>query len=127
MCELLILIWFRISSRFDKTVDLNDVGFTDISEWSVCKESVHRHSFITENSDFKLNKPENFCNVARTKAEEREFWTDNVHESLKKNESVISRCQPSDDPHKKAVEDRTHNPKQLYRNAKVKTPVLHIH
>ena len=57
---------------------------------------------------------------------EREAFTDNIRESLKINESVISRIQPSDDPHRKHIEERTLNPRQLHRNAKVLGCVIYV-
>ena len=123
---LLCVLWFiilkyivRVKTRFNKKIDRELPGFTDVTEWKICKLSPKGHLYITDNTDFTLNKHEPFCNVSKFKRHERESWTDNIRESLKNNESVISKCQPSDDPHKKAIEDRTHNPKQLYRNAKV--------
>ena len=119
-------MFFRISSRFDKnTGDREDERFTDLTEWSIVKQSIHKHKSIQEDDEaFTLSKVEKDCNVSKFKQSERQHWNSCLKESLKNKRSNVVSVKPTGLPELAEIEARTHHTKLSHSLSKVSCSII---
>ena len=118
-----LTLLFSIVSRFNKKTDLMDEKFCDISEWEIVKESKHQHACMKPaDVNFTLSKHEIYCDVAPSKALEREFFVGVINESKKRNRSVVPELRPAGN--NLELETRLHDPGFKHRMAKEACRVL---